>query len=259
MLRQKTGLPEEGELVLCTVQKVQHSSVFVKLNEYDETGLIHISEVAPGRIRNIRDFVKEGKVIVCKVLRITKERNYIDLSLRRVTEMQHRSKINELKQEQIAEKILEQVCTKHKMDVKEVYKAIAPKVFASYDLLYDSFYDANTDAELLKKLTFPAAILKELQEMIHLRIKPEQVTIGGKFSLSSYASNGVEVIRSSIKKGQATVPQSKVKYLGGGKFQIMLTEENYKVAEKNLKAFNEAVQESIEIAGGTFSFNRVEK
>jgi translation initiation factor 2 subunit 1 len=79
MLYKKTGLPEESELVLCTVTKVLPNSVFVTLDEYGIDGLIHISEVSPGRIRNIRDFVKEGKKVVCKILRINVERGQVDV------------------------------------------------------------------------------------------------------------------------------------------------------------------------------------
>ena len=85
MLLKKEGFPEEDELVMCTVTQVQFHSVFVTLDEYDKGGMIHISEVSPGRIRNIRDFVREGKKIVCKVLRVNEEKGHIDLSLRRVT------------------------------------------------------------------------------------------------------------------------------------------------------------------------------
>ena len=74
MLYKKQGFPEEDELVLCTVNNVQHNSVFVDLDEYNKRGLIHISEIAPGRIRNIRDYVVEGKKIVCKILRIDQEK-----------------------------------------------------------------------------------------------------------------------------------------------------------------------------------------
>ncbi|MEK6869062.1 MAG: S1 RNA-binding domain-containing protein, partial [Nanoarchaeota archaeon] len=49
MLLKKEGFPEEDELVMCTVTKVQFHSVFVTLDEYDKGGMIHISEVSPGR------------------------------------------------------------------------------------------------------------------------------------------------------------------------------------------------------------------
>ena len=107
MLLKKQGFPEESELDLCTVTSVQYHSVFVDIDEYGKSGLIHISEVSPGRIRNIRDFVREGKKVVCKVLRINEEKGYIDLSLRRVNESEKRRKINEIKKEQTAEKVIE--------------------------------------------------------------------------------------------------------------------------------------------------------
>ena len=94
MLFKKQDFPEESELVLCTVTSVQYHSVFVELDEYSKNGMIHISEVSPGRIRNIRDFVKEGKKIVCKVLRINREKGYIELSIRRDNETEKSRKID---------------------------------------------------------------------------------------------------------------------------------------------------------------------
>ena len=41
---------KEGKLSLCTVTKIHFHSVFVNMDEYGRTGLIHISEVSPGRI-----------------------------------------------------------------------------------------------------------------------------------------------------------------------------------------------------------------
>ena len=61
MYYKRTGLPEESELLLCTVTNIQYSSVFVKIDDFGISGMIHISEIAAGRIRNIRDYVKEGK------------------------------------------------------------------------------------------------------------------------------------------------------------------------------------------------------
>ena len=70
---------DEGEIVLCTVDKIVGTTVFVKI--YDEVdGTIVTSEIAPGRIRNLRNYVVPGKRIVCKILRISGNR--VNLSLR---------------------------------------------------------------------------------------------------------------------------------------------------------------------------------
>ena len=88
------------------------------------TGIIHISEISPGRIRNIRDFVKEGKKIICKVLRIYRERGHLDLSLRRVTESQKRQKKTQIKQEMLAERIIEFAAKDLDMTLKDLYKVV---------------------------------------------------------------------------------------------------------------------------------------
>ena len=60
----------------------------MKIHESDESGKDLersriLSEIAPGRIRNLREYVVTKKRIICKILRISGERIY--LSLRRVT------------------------------------------------------------------------------------------------------------------------------------------------------------------------------
>ena len=69
---------EVGDIVLCTVDRIVGTLVFVTMQNKSE-GSIVISEIAPGRIRNLREYVVPKKRIVCKVLRILENR--IDLSL----------------------------------------------------------------------------------------------------------------------------------------------------------------------------------
>ncbi len=62
MAKTKKTFPDEKEIVVCTVKKILRDSIFATLDAYEgKEGMIHISEIAPGRIRNIRDYVKEGK------------------------------------------------------------------------------------------------------------------------------------------------------------------------------------------------------
>ena len=142
MLYRRTGMPEESEIVMCTVTKIQYSSVFVVLDEYDKSGMIHISEIAAGRIRNIRDYVKEGKKVVCKVLRVHQDKGHIDLSLRRVNDSQRRNKVNEMKHEQKAESIIEYVAKQNKIDFKKLYNKIADKLLKDYEYIHHAFIDA---------------------------------------------------------------------------------------------------------------------
>src|SRR5690606_38918467 len=97
--------PESGELVVCTVKDVKDFAAFVNLDEYPgRVGLIPVPEVAAGWIKYIRDHIREGQKVVCKVLHVETQRGHIDLSLKDVNEHQHREKIREWKNESKARK-----------------------------------------------------------------------------------------------------------------------------------------------------------
>jgi len=86
----------EGSLVLCTVKKIEKTTIFLEIEGNGE-GSMHLSEVAAGRIRNLRDYVFPNKKIVCKVLAI--EPGNIQLSLRRVTAKERESVLEHSKKE----------------------------------------------------------------------------------------------------------------------------------------------------------------
>ena len=99
-----SGWPEVGELVVCQVVDIEDFGVFCDLQEYEEKrGLIHISEVASGWIKNIRDHVKKGHLVVCKILTVSESNHQIDLSLKDVNDHQRSEKIQEWKNEQKAD------------------------------------------------------------------------------------------------------------------------------------------------------------
>jgi len=257
MLYKKQGFPEESELVLCAVTKVQYDSVFVNLNEYGKLGVIHISEISPGRIRNIRDFVKEGRVIICKVLRVNEERGHIDLSLRRVTEMQKREKANAIKQEQKAEKILEGIAKKLKKDVKKLYDEIFSHILKNYEYIYRCFEDIVENKITLEKLGINKKLADEITKAVKLKIKSKEVNIKGDLTIEIYAGNGIDIIKESLKKNLNE--DVDVGYVGAGTYRIAVTAKEYKEAETLLNNYVNATIEAIEDKDGKARFVRKEK
>jgi len=259
MLLKKKGFPEEDELVMCTVTKVQFHSVFANLDEYEKSGMIHISEVSPGRIRNIRDFVKEGKKVVCKVLRVNEEKGHIDLSLRRVTETQKRNKVDETKQEQKAEKILEFVAKDLNIDIKKLFEDLSENVFKKYASLYDFFQHVVTDSNAIKDAGIDVKIAKKLEEAVKLRIKETGVKIEGKLKLTSFAPNGVDFIKEALKRAEEIGKENiSIKYLGAGSYSVVVNARDYKEAEKILKEASEEALEYVRKNDGVGEFIRAE-
>jgi len=264
MVFKRKDYPEEGELVICIVKKVLFHSVFVKLEEFfNREGMIHISEVAPGRIRNIRDYVREGKQVVCKVLNINQERGNIDLSLRRVSVQLRLKKEDEFKQEQKAEKILEQAAKNVKSSLPEVYKLIGEKVLEDYGTFSECFMDiVERGIEVLEELEVPKNLAEEIVKLVKERIKPVKVSITGELTLESYESDGIDKIKEAIKKGEDFAKKKKLEikitYLSAPRYSLELTSSNYKDAEKDIKDVVDVIVEEMKKSKGQASFKRIE-
>ena len=258
MLYQKEGYPEEDELVMCTVTKVQFNSVFVSIDDYNKSGMIHISEISPGRIRNIRDFVKEGKVIVCKVLRVNQDRGQVDLSLRRVSEGARRSKVEEVKQEQKAEKIVEFIASKLGTDVKTVYNDVFAKVGKKYGMLHNAFM-AVVEGELkLGETGLDKKTAEVLEAEIIDRIKPAEVKIDGIITAKSFEPNGAEIIRNAFRSSLETGENITISYLGGGKYHISVVANDYEEAEERMEKATQTAITMLESHNSIGTFVREE-
>ncbi len=260
MLLNNQGYPEEGELVLCKVNKVAYNAVFVNVDEYRKPGMIHISEVSPGRIRNINDFVKVGKVVVCKVLRVNTERGHIDLSLRRVNDNQKRKKMDKIKQELKAEKIIEDTAKLLKLDIQKFYSEVAKIPMQQDRCVYPSFEAVIEEDYDLSVLGLEKKQTETIEKLIRERIKPKQVEIIGDVSIKTYEANGVETVKKAlIMIGDVDKEKISIKYLGASKFRLSLTAHDYLEAEAILKKGLDFAEKFCEENKAEFNFKRVDK
>ena len=100
-------------------------------------GLIPISEIATGWIKYIRDHIREGQKVVCKVLHVDTQRGHIDLSLKDVNEHQRREKIREWKNESKASKWINFAAEAS----GEPRQAVEAALYKKYGDLYSAFED----------------------------------------------------------------------------------------------------------------------
>lgn len=264
MVFKRKDYPDEGDLVICSVKKVLYHSVFVRLEEFfNREGMIHISEIAPGRIRNIRDYVREGKQVVCKVLNVNKERGNIDLSLRRVSVQLRLKKEEEFKLEQKAEKILDQVAKNLKTNLPEIYKTIGETVIDTYGSFGACFMEiVERGKEVLDELNVPKAMAEEITSLVKERIKPVKVFISGELTLESYEPDGIDKIKDAIKKAEDFAKKKKMEvsitYLSAPRYALELTASNYKDAEKDVKEIVDVIVEEMKKSKSQVSFKRLE-
>lgn len=74
---------KKGRIIRGTVSGVESYGVFVSCDDY-YTGLIHISEISHGFVKNITDFVKIGDLIFVEVLDVDEELGHLKLSIKNI-------------------------------------------------------------------------------------------------------------------------------------------------------------------------------
>lgn len=253
--------PEEGDFVICTVQAIRSFGAFVSLDEYDgKEGFIHVTEVAPGWLKYIRDYIHEGKKVVCKVLRVVPSKNQIDLSLKHVTEHHKREKIREWKNEQKARRLLEIVAKKMGKDVEYCYSNFGNDLIKKYGTLYNAFEACAFNTSEFTKKYSKCNWIDVFSKIAVENILPPRVTISGCLELTCGAEDGIiklkETLMSIEKTDGVTV---EVQYIGTPRYRIVVTAENYKIAEKELKKAAESAIKKIKGYKGAGKFYREER
>jgi translation initiation factor 2 subunit 1 len=252
--------PETGDLVIATVQEVTDYGAYVKLDEYEKRGLLHVSEISSSWIRNIRDFVREGQKVVVKVLRIDPEKGHIDVSLRRVTKREKIEKIMSWKKERKAEALMKEIAEKTGLPLEEINEKASVPMEKEYGL-YDAFEKAVREGEeVLIKIGVPADLAKAIVEVGSERIHLPMVRVRGIVELRCNKPNGVKILKDAFLEAKKTEKTrgTKVHFyvIAAPRYSIEVLAENYKRAEETLQKTGDTVISNVTKAGGQGIFKR---
>jgi translation initiation factor 2 subunit 1 len=255
-------LPELGELVVATVVRIVPYGAYVTLDEYNNVeGLLHISEVASGWVRNIREHVREGQKTVLKVLRTDPEKMHVDLSLRRVSEREKKDKLLEWKQENRGRRLLDMAAEKMKVKPEEAYQKVGTIIEDKFGNIYRGLERAAIEGEEpLLKVGVPPEWASALLEIAKSKIRVRRVQIRGTLQLTCPTSNGVEVLREAFSKAlgvrKPRNAQVNIYVIGPPRYRIEVVAENFKQAERILDGAVEAAIETVSSQGGEGKFTR---
>jgi len=227
---------EVGDIVMCTVDRIVGTIVFVKIDGDGEGGII-LSEIAPGRIRNLREYVIPKKRIVCKVLRISGSR--IDLSLRRVTQKEEKEIKEQYKQEKSYTSILKSVLGNN---VEKIIEEISKQ-----GKIYEFLQEAKQDSKKLEKLVGKQDAEKILK-IIDLQ-KQKKTIIKKEISLTTTKPNGLELIKSIFKE----ITNAEIKYISAGRYTIKTESTDMKTTDKNLKEILKNIEKQAKEKDITFA------
>jgi len=231
---------KEKDCVLCTVNKIEGTTVFLKIDNNGE-GTMITSEVAAGRIRNLRDYVVPGKKIVCKILKIEPSGNAY-LSLRRVTGKERQEVMDRYEKERNLLSVVRTISKEKSGSIWEKIKAKEPSVL-------EFFEKAKEDSKLLSEYFSDEEAEKILQ--ILKEKKEKEIEVKKDFRLSSDKSDGIERIKAILMPNK-----DKITYLGASRYVIKLKEKDYKQANSIVNAILQEIERKAKEEKMTFSFEK---
>ncbi|MCK4613799.1 MAG: translation initiation factor IF-2 subunit alpha [Thermoplasmata archaeon] len=251
--------PEKDEYAICTVKAVKNYGAFASLDEYGEkTGYIALPEIATGWIKYVRDHIREGQKIVCKVLRVDQKREHIDLSLKQVSTHHRAATIREWKNEKRAEKLLELMAKRLGKSVQECYEEFGYRLIETYDSLYRAMEEYLVDEEDFQDNGFTGDWVKVFGEIASENIQPPYVKITGFVELACPGMDGLDVIKEALMKAEKGREMVEIQYKGAPVYRIKVKALEYKEAEAILREVADSAIGHVLDNGGTGKFKRTE-
>jgi len=253
--------PEVGDLVIATVERITDYGAYVRLDEYDKEGLLHVSEVASRWVRNIRDYVREGQKVVLKVLRVQADKGHVDLSRRRVTKRDKKEKIQSWKKDRKAESLLRTAAEKLNISFEDAYEKAGILIENAFGALYEGLEKTAKDGvDVLLELGIEKNISDTLAQIAVEKIQISLVNVKGILELQNPSSKGVLVIKDALRRakkvGEAEGAEISIYLVSPPNYRIVVAAEDYKSAESILEKTTNSAVEYISQNGGNGSFSR---
>jgi translation initiation factor 2 subunit 1 len=225
---------------------------FCILPEYNNLeAFLHVSEVAPRWIKNIHEFISEGQRHVMKVHRLDREKNQVDISIKRVSEEEKKRKLEMVQNEKRGAKLLEIAleAAKAAPEAANVRKEIE----IHFEDVYSCFREASLKGEdALKKLELPRNIKAKILEIAVKSIKKPVVEVDAIVTLVCYSPKGIDIVKAAFALDAGV----SVHYLGAPRYKVSLTAPDYKTGEKRLLGVLEQIEAYAQKNNCDFKYER---
>eukprot|EP00879_Flechtneria_rotunda_P004059 GHRR01004302.1.p1 GENE.GHRR01004302.1~~GHRR01004302.1.p1 ORF type:complete len:333 (+),score=107.64 GHRR01004302.1:645-1643(+) len=208
--------PEVDDVVMVQVKSIAEMGAYVSLLEYNGIeGMILLSELSRRRIRSITKLIKVGRQEPVMVLRVDKDKGYIDLSKRRVSPEDIQQCEDRFNKSKMVHSIMRHVAETTGENLEELYKQVAWPLYKLFGHAFDAFKNMVQDdgAAIIQRLeeerggpltVLTPAVKDALLKNIKRRMTPQPLKIRADVELTCFAYDGVERIRDAMRAAEAT-------------------------------------------------------
>ncbi|KAK9767024.1 hypothetical protein K7432_003460 [Basidiobolus ranarum] len=197
--------PEVDDLVMVNVRQIADMGAYVKLMEYDNIeGMILLSELSRRRIRSIQKLIRVGRNEVVVVMRVDREKGYIDLSKRRVSPEEVAKCEEKFNKSKAVHSIMRHVAEKQHLVLEDIYQQFGWPLYKKYGHAYDAFKLAITEPEtVFEGIEIAPEVREELLNNIKRRLTPQPIKVRADIEVTCFGYEGIDAIKAGLKAGEA--------------------------------------------------------
>jgi len=235
---------------------ITEMGAYVQLLEYNNIeGMILLSELSRRRIRSIHKLIRVGKAEVVMVIRVDKEKGYIDLSKRRVSPEDIAKTEERFNKAKAVHSTLKHISYRLQTPMAQLYKRIAWPLYKKHGHCFDAFQLAVADPEAVFKepVFISAEEMREATDYIRQKMTPQPLKVRADIQVTCFSYEGVEAIRAALLAGQALstdLTPIKVQLIAPPLYVMLTTTLDKAAGVAALLAAIEAIKTVLEAKGG---------
>jgi len=230
------------------VRSIAEMGAYVSLLEYNNIeGMILLSELSRRRIRSINKLIRVGKQEVCMVLRVDREKGYIDLSKRRVSPEDVQKCDERFNRSKAVHSIVRHVSEVEHVEMEALYRQTAWPLYEKFGHAYEAFRAAITDPDTIfseENMPGLAASLKDtMLDNIKKRLTPTAVKIRADIEVTCFEYEGINAIKRALLKGEEMGNEDipiKIKLVAPPLYVLLASALD---KDKGIKLLNDAIEE----------------
>jgi len=247
--------PDAEDLVIVQVQRVAEMGAYVSLLEYNNIeGMILLSELSRRRIRSINKLIRVGKTEIVIVLRVDKEKGYIDLSKRRVSQEDIAKCEEKYNKSKAVHSIMRHCSETCKVPLIELYEKFGWDLYKKFGHAYDAFKLIVAEADkVLAPYELDDKVKTTLVANINRRLTPMPVRLRADIEVTCFGYEGIDAIKEALLAGQAVGTEDaviKIKLVAPPLYVMMTTALDKEMGIAKLEEACAAIGETIKKKGG---------
>jgi len=193
---------------MVNVRQIAEMGAYVHLMEYKNIeGMILLSELSRRRIRSINKLIRVGRNEKVVVIRVDKDKGYIDLSKRRVSTEEVEKCEEKFNKAKAVNQILRHCAELQGMtdeQLEELYIKTAwffDRKYGRPGASYEAFKYAVTNPEVLDECDIDDKCKELLITNIKRRLMPQAVKVRSDFEVSCFTYEGIDAIKCALRAG----------------------------------------------------------